>query len=189
MRSLLRNYVSCAYLTSISPLFFVTDFSHFVCVQTDRSGGKVFEDYVKLCGSWSSFEALKVVHLQLADEDMPDEPNADICNKILEDESSFFHGYILHVCAKVSTQGRRQLFWSTWNATFHGLSRMGLFLQAQLGFMTKPSTFDTQRKKEHDQSTEKLKYVKWRAVFFVKININYFLCFVLFLLSSHENSS
>ena len=83
---------------------------------------------------------------------MPDEPNAELSASTVHDEASCFHGYMLHACAKVSNAGKRQLFWTTWNATFHGLSRIGLFLQSQLGFMSKPSTFDLMRDAEREET-------------------------------------
>ena len=121
------------------------------------SGRRLFDYYVTLCGCYSLQEKWRCF---LDKTDC--EGNYQMCTPeeskpILEEEKNNFLGFCLTTCARVVAKSRSQLFFHTWNAVFHGLSRLGLHVQSVMGFMQKKSTFDTQRQREVDRTDAKLR--------------------------------
>jgi hypothetical protein len=70
-----------------------------------------------------------------------------------------FYGFVLTSCARLKQACRRQLYWHTANAVFHGLSRSGVRMQASLGLMMKMTTFDEMRKEQIAQVNETIRYM------------------------------
>jgi hypothetical protein len=67
-------------------------------------------------------------------------------------EKGCFHGFILLACGNIAPKCRRQRFYPTFVARYHGLSRKGNQLLAHYGLTQKMSTFDDMEKdmiKEH----------------------------------------
>ena len=65
---------------------------------------------------------------------------------LLEREKGHFHGFIMTSCGNISTKLRRQRFYLTFVARYHGLSRKGIELLAHFGLLVKMSTYDAMEK-------------------------------------------
>ena len=61
---------------------------------------------------------------------------------IFQREKGSFHGYLLMTCGNISTGAKRQRFYTTFAARYHGLSRGGIRILSYFGIITKMSTFD-----------------------------------------------
>ena len=81
-----------------------------------------------------------------------------IFERILKRERDMFQGYILFSLGNLSRKCKRQQFFTTSAARFHGLSRYGVKQQAQLGYMLKITSFDAQTKVAIAEARELVRY-------------------------------
>jgi hypothetical protein len=57
-------------------------------------------------------------------------------------DGGIFHGFVLIGVGNVGNNGKRQLYYPTFSARFHGLSRQGVQLMSHFGGMMSISTYD-----------------------------------------------
>jgi hypothetical protein len=76
--------------------------------------------------------------------------------ELLQNERNRFHGFCLLMTSNV-TNNRGQLFYHSLALKFHGLSRMGNDMLAQIGFSMKPSSFDTAQKGMLDKAKTQIR--------------------------------
>lgn len=79
-------------------------------------------------------------------------------NAILKRERGSFHGFVITACGNISTKLRRQRFYLTFVARYHGLSRKGIELLAHFGLLVKMSTYDAMEKSAMQQQQALLRY-------------------------------
>ena len=130
-------------------------FSHVITVCVVKTGGHLFDAYVTLSGSyttmgkWRRYCGRKDQNgvILLCSQLESDE--------IVEAEKNYFLGFCILQCGRVCSKSRTQLFFHTWTAVFHGLSRIGVHMLAQMGMAMKISAFDTQRHIEVDRCDQR----------------------------------
>ena len=120
-------------------------------------GGKIFETFVLLLGRTSSYESMKKLHRANRGEVVDIEANKLAFQNILKKESFRFHGFMLFALAGLHKGCRSQQFFSTTSAKFHGLSRNGMLVQSQLGYMMKPTMFDSMTKMAVEKARSKVR--------------------------------
>ena len=121
-------------------------------------GGTLFEGYVKVFCTEDCVRKLRRVHEQ--GDDGPDRVmTTEEFYNAFEPTTRSFYGFLLTSCARLNQRCRRQLYWHTANAVFHGLSRSGVKVQASLGLMMKLSSFDDMRKQHISKVGETIRYV------------------------------
>ena len=128
---------------------------------TVHAGGKLFENYVLMLGSFSStrdFKKLLADKLALGAAGESTFVDHDSFEVIIARESNAFVGFLLFSFGRISKDCKKQLFFSTLSATHHGLSNYGHELQAQLGFMQKSTTFSSLREKTIEDAKQKARY-------------------------------
>jgi hypothetical protein len=59
-----------------------------------------------------------------------------------ERDGGCFHGHVLLAVGNLGNNGKRQLYYPTFSARFHGLSRQGVQLMSHFGGLMSISTFD-----------------------------------------------
>jgi hypothetical protein len=62
--------------------------------------------------------------------------------QMVERDGGCFHGFVLMGVGNVGNNGKRQLYYPTFSARFHGLSRQGVQLMSHFGGMMSISTYD-----------------------------------------------
>ena len=66
--------------------------------------------------------------------------------EIIEREQSQFHGLVLLGCNSIGRNGKKQMFYATFIARYHGLSRMGSEILAKYGYtMSRTMYYDMRR--------------------------------------------
>ena len=85
-----------------------------------HTGGKLFEYYLVAFGSWRSHEQWKDICKNLAEDDAYQIPMQQQWDMIAEERTQF-HGYVLMGCNSVGNLGKKQMFYTTFIARFHGL--------------------------------------------------------------------
>lgn len=105
-------------------------------------GGALFEAYVLIFGSWKSHNQLKALKAQSDDSEDDGAFDLAAAQEILQREKLHFLGFVLFVTSRIRTGCRDQMFYYTYNATYHGMSRQGVRVQSKLGFMMPLSSFD-----------------------------------------------
>jgi hypothetical protein len=65
---------------------------------------------------------------------------------MLERDGGCFHGFVLMAVGNVGNNGKRQLYYPTFSARFHGLSRQGVQLMSHFGVLMNISTYDRHKK-------------------------------------------
>ena len=101
-------------------------------------GGRIFELYLELMASWKSHTAYRKFLVSKADGEM----DAELFDTIVSKERGPFHGFVILACGNICRAARRQRFWLTFVARFHGLARGGVRLLAHYGFLIKQTTYD-----------------------------------------------
>jgi hypothetical protein len=105
-------------------------------------GGLAFERFLRIMGSEAS---LKTLHnREDANEmfDVSEKVTAAEYDKMLERDGGCFHGFVLMGVGNVGKNGKRQLYYPTFSARFHGLSRQGVQLMSHFGGFMSISTYD-----------------------------------------------
>jgi hypothetical protein len=136
------------YIGPLTSVFLVLNSLFFYPVPT---GGALFEQLLAETGSRNSIDKLN--NLDLSNEEVSIE---EFQRKMFM-ELRAFHGYLLMTLAQLSTKCRKQLFFHTRNATFHGMTRAGLKNLAPFGFMLKLTSFDTKRELENEKNDIRLR--------------------------------
>jgi hypothetical protein len=62
--------------------------------------------------------------------------------QMVERDGGCFHGFVLMGVGNVGNNGKRQLYYPTFSARFHGLSRQGVQLMSHFGGMMSITTYD-----------------------------------------------
>jgi hypothetical protein len=62
--------------------------------------------------------------------------------QMVERDGGCFHGFVLMGVGNVGSNGKRQLYYPTFSARFHGLSRQGVQLMSHFGGMMSITTYD-----------------------------------------------
>lgn len=118
------------------------------------NGGMLFECYVRLLGSNESVDIIhRLERLSEREDEIADQQD-ELTSRLLENEESFFYGFVLNSVPRINRKCYHTLFWMTWNATFHGLSRIGVKVLSKVGLLTKMSTFDNVRKSKRCATEE-----------------------------------
>ena len=101
-------------------------------------------------------------------------------NEVFKQERLLFHGHAISVCSRMNSNCQKQMYYNTLNAVFHGLSRSGMEVQSQLGYMMKLSTFDDTRNREKIANDTKLRCHMFDFVRFccVCVYVSLFIVFV-----------
>ena len=105
------------------------------------TGGKVFEHYLDLMAKWSTHKLWRK-HLDDHKHNDDHKMDAPTWERILKKERGPFMGFVLMATANIGNNGKTQLFYHTFNAKFHGLSRPGVDMLARYGYAMKNSLFD-----------------------------------------------
>jgi len=111
----------------------------------------IFEGYLDLMGSLSSSAALRTWRRVHPGTMMPRSKAEDIFKR----EKGSFHGFILMACGNINTGARRQRFYTTFAARYHGLSRGGLRILAYFGMAIKMTTYDIMQADRLNEQHEK----------------------------------
>ena len=117
-------------------------------------GGRLFEMYLEMMGSSESYKQYRS-WLRRNNDGVMDVAGY---NAILKRERGSFHGFVITACGNISTKLRRQRFYLTFVARYHGLSRKGIELLAHFGLLVKMSTYDAMEKSAMQQQQDLLRY-------------------------------
>lgn len=108
-------------------------------------GGFLFEYYLLTASGYSDNRMFRqAIHrvTQNGDEWIghPDE------EYLINATGAKFAGWLLFHVSNIGTNGREQLFYLTFAAKYHGLSRQGIDVLSKYGFATNMSRFDDMRR-------------------------------------------
>ena len=78
---------------------------------------------------------------------------------IIERERGTFHGWVLLSCSNVGAKARKQLFFLTFAANFHGLSNYGVELLAHNGMLMPLTSYQTMTDNMMLDAREKTRYL------------------------------
>jgi hypothetical protein len=106
------------------------------------TGGRLFDLFLENMGSYTSHRQLQKHKAMCIDagEDslMTEDEEAVIMNR----ERGSFHGYVLAATTNVGNAGKPQVFYTTFAARYHGLSRTGIDLLAFFGYAMPSTNYD-----------------------------------------------
>jgi hypothetical protein len=105
------------------------------------TGGLAFEFFLDMAGSYTSHKDKKKFTRNHPGAVMPDEMQEQI---IARDKNAFC-AWVLTSINNMGLAGKKQMFFMSFTAQFHGLSRMGMSILASYGFMMKKTMFDSVR--------------------------------------------
>lgn len=132
--SLFFVHISWYSLTNLSNTHIVT------------TGGRLFEGYLDGMSSWATHKRWKDISRNFDPNEIDNMDLQDVQNEIVERERGTFHGFVITSCANIGNKGQRQLFFHTFIARYHGLSRSGCETLSKFGLTMRRTSYDTHRK-------------------------------------------
>jgi hypothetical protein len=93
-------------------------------------------------GSDASLKNLRTRQIANESNDENLAVSEEVFSEMVERDGGCFHGYVLMGVGNVGNNGKRQLYYPTFSARFHGLSRQGVQLMSHFGGMMSISTYD-----------------------------------------------
>ena len=109
------------------------------CDHVVIDGGMCFEGYMEMFApaNWHRrWRAAAKVALA-ADTTIPE----DIFDDMVDALGSAYFGYIIQTVLELNAPARKQRFYATFVARYHGLSKMGIDLMSAYQFMMPPSSY------------------------------------------------
>ena len=100
---------------------------------TVLTGGRLFEKYLVTLASHKSHGMWKKIQRAVTNNPAT-VVSLEHQNEIMEREQTNFHGFVLLACNSIGRKGKRQMFYATFIARYHGLSRMGAEILAKYGY-------------------------------------------------------
>ena len=111
-----------------------------------NKGGILFEQYLQLQGSYTSHREY-TQHVQAAalsgDDAFMSEATQEATFKR---EDGAFHGWVIKAVANIGDTGKKQMFFTTFVARYHGLSKSGADILAHYGYCMKRTLYKEMRK-------------------------------------------
>jgi hypothetical protein len=123
------------------------------------SGGRLFYHFILNYGSWYTWQIWKAHKKENGQQAAPETPFSEQrWEAVRHKEGGAFHGFVLSVTRNVVKQARKQLFFTTFAARFHGLSRQGCELLAGFGWMMKARHYDSQEQKAVSRAVDETRF-------------------------------
>jgi hypothetical protein len=97
--------------------------------------------FLDMGGSYTSYKEKKLFGRKNPGALMPNATQ----DPILARDKNAFCAWVLTSINNMGLKGKQQMFFMSFTAQFHGLSRMGMSILANYGFMMKRSMFDSVR--------------------------------------------
>lgn len=118
------------------------------------TGGELFEHWLDSRASETSHKQWNKI-CSLHSKGFYIDPENEEVQQIVDRERTKFHGFVIKAVCDMGNLGKKQMFFTTLAAQFHGISRMGIDMQAQYGFMMPTTSFDRMRSVCVDQARER----------------------------------
>lgn len=132
-------------------------FLHVLMCVLVPTGGLILESYLDTLATPLSHEVWRK-HCKFVKAhgicEMPPDQFAVVCKK----ERGKFHGYLVMATSNLRPKSKKQQFYLTFSARYHGLSRTGVRILAYYGFLTKLTQMDKLEKQELQASRQRVRY-------------------------------
>ena len=132
-------------------------FLHVLMCVLVPSGGLILESYLDTLATPLSHEVWRK-HCKFVKAhgicEMPPDQFAAVCKK----ERGKFHGYLVMATSSLRPKSKRQQFYLTFSARYHGLSRTGVRILSYYGFLMKLTQMDKLEKRELQASRQRIRY-------------------------------
>ena len=140
----------------LSTVSFVIFLYVLMCVLVP-SGGLILESYLDTLATphshavWSKHCKFVTAHGIC---EMPPDQFAAVCKK----DRGKFHGYLVMATSNLRPKSKRQQFYLTFSARYHGLSRTGVKILSYYGFMMKLTQMDKLEQQELQASRQRVRF-------------------------------
>ena len=98
--------------------------------------------YVTGMGSYAASRKWRSICERIEDDGDVDAEMETALHEIIQSEKCQFQGFVIKEVANIGNNGKRQLFFSTLMARYHGLSRYGSNVLAKFGFAMPKTLYD-----------------------------------------------
>ena len=122
------------------------------------SGGLLLHMYLNFASTPKTFKWWKTRRRKRGRDRELIPLNAIDMETLLKDNSSYFHGFVLQ-SLHMSGYNRSQLFYPTFAAACHGLSKMGMDMLAGYGYCSPHTSYQRQRTELCELAKNKVRYV------------------------------
>ena len=120
------------------------------------TGGRILESYLDTLATPLAHRVWRK-HCKFVEAhgicEMPPDEFAVICKK----DRGKFHGYLVMATSNLRPKSKRQQFYLTFSARYHGLSRTGVKILSYYGFMMKLTQMDKLEKQELQASRQRVR--------------------------------
>jgi hypothetical protein len=142
-------------------------------------GGLAFERFLQLMGSERSVKVLNAQKQANQELAVPLTITESDFDTMVERDGGCFHGHVLMAVGNVGNNGKRQLYYPTFSARFHGLSRQGVQLMSHFGGLMSITTYDRYATIFLTSIKEKHRYQCVSASWSVCMSIFHKLCIIV----------
>ena len=152
-----------AFLLLFSFQFFITLTQPFIPSSTAIRGGLAFEGYLEAVSSdtsyvlWRKYRKLRVEET-LANASGPSTEAEVLFDRLVEHAGSKYHGFVMQSIAALCKASKKQRFFPTLVAQYHGLSKGGMDLLASYGLLMPSTTFYRERARALTDVSTSIRY-------------------------------
>jgi UDP-glucose 6-dehydrogenase len=110
------------------------------------TGGILLENFLNMTASWSVHKIWKQLIAGQEANGQHGPVGPELQRALLDKVQTNFYAWIITTTAYIVSKARKQLFFNTFIARYHGLSRNGSDIIAQFGLTMKKNSYDCTRK-------------------------------------------
>lgn len=120
-----------------------------------RNGGQLLEHYMEGLSGFVSHQEWIALKASVKRDGVAGMLTNEAEEALIKREVGAFHGFVMKSCAGIGNTGKRQLFWTTFVARYHGLSRMGTELLSHYDFTTARTQYQAMKQEVLKQARAK----------------------------------
>ena len=137
-------------------------------------GALAFEGYLEAVSSdtshrlWRKYRNLRAQEA-LVHAIRPSTEAEVLFDKLVDHAGSKYHGYVMQSIAALHTTSKKQRFFPTLVAQYHGLSKGGIDLLASYGLLMPSTTFYRERARALTDASNSIRYVLQLLLSFINV--------------------
>ena len=141
-----------------------TECAVFITSFTAIKGGLAFEGYLEAVSSVTSYQLWRKYRKLRVEETLvhalgPSTEAEVLFDRLVDHAGSKYHGFVMQSIAALSKTSKKQRFFPTLVAQYHGLSKGGIDLLSSFGLLMPATSFYRERGRALTDATNNIQYV------------------------------
>ena len=146
----------------------------FITSFTAIKGGLAFEGYLEAVSSITSYQLWRKYRKLRVDETLveamgPSTEAEVLFDRLVDHAGSKYHGFVMQSIAPLHKTSKKQRFFPTLVAQYHGLSKGGIDLLASYGLLMPSTSFYRERARALTDASNSIRYVLQLLLSFINV--------------------